>query len=331
LQRDRRNNGTLDDGGLRQLKSQATRQKHLNVRKDCTKNTFFTNDHISLQKNKLSNLQSCRAFQQNVQRFCILERDRMVIFGGLWGNYHTTTTTTSSSEYSSNVSSHQEASLSCLPIDDNDKEDNENLSSSGRIDNSNDTHASVERASFLSTGSTSSNAILQRGEVGDYGATGEINDYNTSRKNHSNSNNNNNNNPNPQQAQAPAAAASLRYDPNAESPSWTLGDFSETTLDVFHLCAVNLTIYILIAVIAFSYVFESWTIIDSIYFAVNTFTTVGKLSIEMFALVCVFCVCLFMCFIPNHHESYAHLSCGSFTLCLLLCGCHAMPCCAFCQ
>jgi hypothetical protein len=251
----------------------------------------------------------------------------MVIFGGLWGDYHTTTTT--SSEYSGDLSSHQEQSLPCIPIDDDDKDDNENPSSGGRIVDFSRTRSSFEGASFLSTGSASSSAIMQIGQVSDYGATGGINDYNTSRKNQSHSSNqlhnNKNMSPNPQQPQA-AAAASLRYDPNAESPSWTLGDFSETTLDVFHLCAVNLTIYILIAVIAFSYVFEHWTIIDSIYFAVNTFTTVGKLSRN----VCVCdCVCVF---IPNNQE----VQCPTFWLffcsvpvVMLLCHamlCRAVPC-----
>ena len=61
-----------------------------------------------------------------------------------------------------------------------------------------------------------------------------------------------------------------------EAPNLTLGDFSDTTLDVFYLCTVYLSTYVLIAVLAFSFVFEKWSIIDSVYFAVSTFTTVGK-------------------------------------------------------
>lgn len=34
-------------------------------------------------------------------------------------------------------------------------------------------------------------------------------------------------------------------------------------------------IYILIAVVAFSYLFESWSYVDSIYFSITTFTTTG--------------------------------------------------------
>jgi hypothetical protein len=70
-----------------------------------------------------------------------------------------------------------------------------------------------------------------------------------------------------------------------EAPSLTLGDFSETTLDVFYLCTVYLSTYIFIAVMAFSFVFEKWSIIDSVYFAVSTFTTVGKPAAAT-ALVC---------------------------------------------
>jgi hypothetical protein len=73
-----------------------------------------------------------------------------------------------------------------------------------------------------------------------------------------------------------------------EAPSLTLGDFSETTLDVFYLCTVYLSTYIFIAVMAFSFVFEKWSIIDSVYFAVSTFTTVGKPAAAT-ALVCVSC------------------------------------------
>lgn len=40
-------------------------------------------------------------------------------------------------------------------------------------------------------------------------------------------------------------------------------------------CLQYVFIYIVISVIAYSYVFERWSIIDSVYFAVATFTTVG--------------------------------------------------------
>jgi potassium channel subfamily K, other eukaryote len=40
-------------------------------------------------------------------------------------------------------------------------------------------------------------------------------------------------------------------------------------------CFLALAVYLLISIIAFSFVFERWTIIDSMYFAVVTFTTIG--------------------------------------------------------
>jgi hypothetical protein len=42
------------------------------------------------------------------------------------------------------------------------------------------------------------------------------------------------------------------------------------------LCLFNLGIYYSLAVIGFSFVFEDWPIIDSLYFSTVTFTTVGK-------------------------------------------------------
>jgi hypothetical protein len=85
-----------------------------------------------------------------------------------------------------------------------------------------------------------------------------------------------------------------------EAPSLTLGDFSDTTLDVFYLCTVYLSTYIFIAVLAFSFVFEKWPIIDSVYFAVSTFTTVGKRLATCCVCVCV-CAGVVMC-----QESWWH-------------------------
>jgi potassium channel subfamily K len=50
---------------------------------------------------------------------------------------------------------------------------------------------------------------------------------------------------------------------------------SEADMEVLQLCVFYTVIYMGIAVIAFSFVFEKWTIIDSMYFAVSTFTTCG--------------------------------------------------------
>lgn len=40
-------------------------------------------------------------------------------------------------------------------------------------------------------------------------------------------------------------------------------------------CIVAILLYIMIAVIAFSFIFDHWSIVDSCYFAVVTFTTIG--------------------------------------------------------
>jgi hypothetical protein len=40
---------------------------------------------------------------------------------------------------------------------------------------------------------------------------------------------------------------------------------------------LNLVLYYLAAIIAFSFLWEKWTIIDSVYFATVTFTSVGEL------------------------------------------------------
>ena len=58
-------------------------------------------------------------------------------------------------------------------------------------------------------------------------------------------------------------------------PSLTEAFRSVENRPILKLCAWYLTIYLGVAVLAFSYVFEKWTIIDSLYFAVSTFTTCG--------------------------------------------------------
>jgi potassium channel subfamily K, other eukaryote len=62
-----------------------------------------------------------------------------------------------------------------------------------------------------------------------------------------------------------------------DTPSLTreISNFDSVGGDALRLCGCYMAIYIFIAVIAFSFVFEKWTIIDSIYFAVSTFTTCG--------------------------------------------------------
>eukprot|EP00978_Attheya_sp_CCMP212_P015584 scaffold40119_cov38-Attheya_sp.AAC.1 len=61
-----------------------------------------------------------------------------------------------------------------------------------------------------------------------------------------------------------------------EVPSLT-SEFSpsEADMEVLKLCLFCTSIYMGVSVVAFSFVFEKWTIIDSVYFAVSTFTTCG--------------------------------------------------------
>ena len=70
-----------------------------------------------------------------------------------------------------------------------------------------------------------------------------------------------------------------QHDENGESnedlPSLTSNFEAETDWEVLRLCAWYTLTYLLMAIVAFSFVFEKWTVIDSLYFAVATFTTVG--------------------------------------------------------
>lgn len=61
--------------------------------------------------------------------------------------------------------------------------------------------------------------------------------------------------------------------PDEEQPSLTAEFDAEDTRGVLKLCLFYLSSYVIVAVIAYSFVLERWTIIDSIYFAVSTFTT----------------------------------------------------------
>jgi hypothetical protein len=59
------------------------------------------------------------------------------------------------------------------------------------------------------------------------------------------------------------------------------GGFSDHYIDYFEsykgriFAGISLVIYLALAVFAYSYWFERWTVIDSLYFAVCTFTTIG--------------------------------------------------------
>ena len=58
-------------------------------------------------------------------------------------------------------------------------------------------------------------------------------------------------------------------------PSLTAAFRSVENRPILRLCAMYLAIYLGVAVLAFSFIFEKWSIIDSLYFAVSTFTTCG--------------------------------------------------------
>lgn len=64
-------------------------------------------------------------------------------------------------------------------------------------------------------------------------------------------------------------------DEEEDRPSLTSNFEVDSDLAVLRLCGLYAILYVLMAVVAFSFVFEQWTIIDSMYFAVATFTTVG--------------------------------------------------------
>ena len=63
-------------------------------------------------------------------------------------------------------------------------------------------------------------------------------------------------------------------------PSLTEAFQSIENRPILRLCAWYLTLYLVVAVVAFSYVFERWTVIDSLFFAVSTFTTCGYGDLE---------------------------------------------------
>jgi hypothetical protein len=63
-------------------------------------------------------------------------------------------------------------------------------------------------------------------------------------------------------------------------PSLTAAFQSVENRPILKLCAAYLLMYLLISVIAFSFIFEKWTIVDSLYFAVSTFTTCGYGDLE---------------------------------------------------
>jgi hypothetical protein len=66
----------------------------------------------------------------------------------------------------------------------------------------------------------------------------------------------------------------LRRSSYTPSLSGTYEGF-EQSFTAFQLCIFHVICYYIIAVLCFSYFFENWTIIDSLYFATVLFTTIG--------------------------------------------------------
>ena len=94
-------------------------------------------------------------------------------------------------------------------------------------------------------------------------------------------NNNNNNNNNNEQAgnlnEHNSTSTQDDDDDDSDFPSLT-SVFNPDEMDgnVLRMCLTCVAVYLAVAVVAYSFVLEHWTIIDALYFAVSTFTTVGK-------------------------------------------------------
>ena len=63
------------------------------------------------------------------------------------------------------------------------------------------------------------------------------------------------------------------------APSLT-GRLDDHTRETLRMCVIYTVSYLGLAVVAYSFVFEQWSVIDSLYFAVSTFTTVGYGDLE---------------------------------------------------
>lgn len=70
----------------------------------------------------------------------------------------------------------------------------------------------------------------------------------------------------------------VRWD-DLNAPSLT-GRLDDHTRETLRMCVVYTVSYLGLAVVAYSYIFEHWSVIDSLYFAVSTFTTVGYGDVE---------------------------------------------------
>ena len=95
-----------------------------------------------------------------------------------------------------------------------------------------------------------------------------------------NSNDNSNNKNNQQDDKEDDKDDDDDEDEDEGVPSLTAAFQSVENRSILRLCAMYLAIYFATAVLAFSFIFEQWTIIDSLYFAVATFTTCGYGDLE---------------------------------------------------
>jgi hypothetical protein len=66
--------------------------------------------------------------------------------------------------------------------------------------------------------------------------------------------------------------------------------FFESTSGI-RFAVFHVVLFYFVAIVAFSFGWEKWSIIDSLYFATITFTSVGMFVFDLF--LCSFCVCSF--------------------------------------
>jgi hypothetical protein len=73
-----------------------------------------------------------------------------------------------------------------------------------------------------------------------------------------------------------ASHKTVVHQPPPQRRGFSVGfdNYFETSQGVSLAC-LHVAIYYVLAVVAYSFVFEKWTVIDSVYFATVTFTTIG--------------------------------------------------------
>ena len=89
-----------------------------------------------------------------------------------------------------------------------------------------------------------------------------------------------------------------------DTPSLTSEYSIQTDWQLLRACAFYTACYVGVAIAAYSFVFEHWTIIDSIYFAVCTFTTVGTWRLRaIFRSPHFLLTHLLLCFLPPNQRN----------------------------